>query len=153
MNRTYLNQTVMATTSPSILPNADHGLVLSYPTFFPGLDLNYAITSAIISVASGVIVLGFLWGRISQWLTLRRPLPVATDNLGNEVPRRGELSTVAMWPSVLLSKISLRSFGPPGVPSLGTILLIVLWVGVNALASFLFLLPNLSVEGIAYRLP
>jgi len=147
MNQTS-NQTVMGT-----LPNGDHGLILSYPTFIPDLDLNYVRASTILSIAGGVLVLCFLADRISRWFTLRRPLPSGVDKLGNQVPRRGKMGQLVGWPGVLVSKISLRTFGPPGVPSLGTILLILFWVGVNALASFIFLLPNFGLEGIAYRLP
>lgn len=147
MNRTSSD------TAMSTLPNRYHGLILSYPTFIPDLDLNYVRASSILSIAGGVLVLWFMVDRISRWFTLRRPLPAGVDHLGNEIPRRGKMGELAAWPAVLVSKICLRSFGPPGVPSLGEMLLILFWVGVNVLASLIFLLPNFGLEGIAYRLP
>lgn len=131
----------------------DSKLILSYPTLFPHLDANYLRTSIILSIGGGIIFLIFLSVRIIRLLTLRKPIPSVHDPEGNNVLYMSTTKKYLGWPGVIITKIKSKSFNLAGVPSLGTILILMIWIGIMVAATLLFILPALDLEGIAYRLP
>jgi hypothetical protein len=52
-----------------------------------------------------------------------------------------------------MGKVALTSFRREGIPSVGTMVILVGWVGVMVFATLWHGLPQLGLEGIAYRLP
>ena len=52
-----------------------------------------------------------------------------------------------------MDKVALISLQREGVPSAGTMVILVGWVGVVVFATLWHGLPRLGLEGIAYRLP
>lgn len=127
--------------------------VLSYPTIIPGLDLNFVWAISVIYTAGAIIFISFAGARICQWITLRRPIPIKLDDKGEAILYRSKTNTILGWPRLITSKLALRSFHRIGIPSLGTILLIICWIGITGFASIWLVRPTLSLEGIAYRIP
>ena len=136
---------------PQMSPN--RGLILSYPTFFPGLDSNYLRANIILTVGGAVIFLAFVFARIYRHFALRKQVPSGVDNEGKLVIYMSISRKYLGWPGVILEKARLKSFKFAGVPSVGMMLILVFWFGVTIVATSLFILPALDLEGIAYRLP
>lgn len=126
---------------------------LSFPTIIPSLDLNFVWAISVIYTAGALIFLSFATARICRYISLRRPIPVKLDDEGVAVLHRSKTSIILGWPGIIFSKLALRSFKTIGIPSLGMLLLIGFWVGITGLSWVWFVLPTLSFEGIAYRLP
>jgi len=127
--------------------------ILSFPTVVPGLDLNFLWAVSVIYTAGTFIFAYFAILRISRWIVLRKPVLLKVDDGGNTILHPSTTKKILGWPGVVVSKLSLRSFKWIGVPSFGVIVLLVFWFGITAMSSVWFVLPTLSFEGVAYRLP
>jgi predicted membrane channel-forming protein YqfA (hemolysin III family) len=75
------------------------------------------------------------------------------DDKGNVSPYHSTTRKVFGWPGMMMGKVALISFRTQGIPSLGTMVILVGWVGVMVFATLWHDLPLLGLEGIAYRLP
>lgn len=75
------------------------------------------------------------------------------DDEGKTVLIDTKMGKVMRWPGQALSRIGLRSWAQPGVPSLGVILLLFAWAGITAFSCVWRVKPGLTVLGVAYRLP
>jgi hypothetical protein len=126
---------------------------LSFPTIIPNLDLNFVWAISVIYTAGALIFLSFATVRICRLISLQKPTPVKLDDEGVAVLHRSKTSRIISYPGIIISKLALRSFETIGIPSLGMLLLICFWVGITGLSWVWFVLPTLSFEGIAYRLP
>jgi hypothetical protein len=127
--------------------------VLAFPTIIPGLDLNFVWAISVIYTAGVLIFISFAITRIIRWISLRKLIPTKLDENGEAVLLRSTWRKILSWPGVRISKLALRSFQPKYIPSLGIILILVLWVGVTGLSSVWQVLPTLTFEALAYRLP
>ena len=127
--------------------------ISSFSTVVPGLDLNFVWVVSVIYTGAALLFVCFSIARVSRWITLRKPVALKVDDNGNTALHLSKTKQILGWPGVILSKCSLRSFKRIGVPSLGIILLLCFWIGLTALSCVWFVLPRLSFEGLAYRLP
>lgn len=75
------------------------------------------------------------------------------DKQGKTVLIDSRWAKVCRWPRQLLSRLALRSWDQPGVPSLGVIFLLLAWAGITAFSCVWRVAPGLNVVGVAYRLP
>jgi hypothetical protein len=127
--------------------------ILSFPTIIPGIDLNYIIALSIIGGMGIVLFLCFGSTWILRWIELRNELPTRRDDEGDTLVYRSTTRKLLSWPGIILQKLSLVSFQMKGIPSFGTILLIVLWIGITAFAILFHSLPKFGYLAITYRLP
>jgi hypothetical protein len=127
--------------------------ILSFPTGIPYLDFNFVYAITGVYGAGVFLFLAFLWERWSRSWILRNPVRARVDDQGKTVLIDTKMAKVLRWPRQVLSKIGLRSWAQPGVPSLGVILLLVGWVGITAFSCVWRVKPRLTVVGVAYRLP
>jgi hypothetical protein len=114
------------------------------------LDPDWVVFIMVVSAGVGLGLL-FAMVRLGRWISLRRPIPMRTDETGTSLPNRTLMRKISCFPGVIFGKLTLRSFYATGVPPLGMILLISSWVGFSLFAT-LFDIP-LTLERIAYRLP
>src|SRR5271170_4713713 len=127
--------------------------ILSYPTIVPYLDLNFAIAIFIVWSAGILTFTAFTISRITRWTSLRKPVPIVLDDKGAASPYHSTTRKVLGWPGMMMGKVALMSFRREGIPSVGTMVTLVGWVGVVQFATLWHGLPRLGLEGIAYRLP
>jgi len=127
--------------------------IFSFPTIVPDLDLNFARTILILWNAGFILFMGFLISRVWWWVILRKNVPVKLDDKGASKLYRSKMNKILGWPGIMVTKLKLKSFYVVGVPSFGTILVLVFWIGVTVFASLWNVLPSFGIDGIAYRLP
>lgn len=139
--------------TPSNDASSQQQSILSYPTIVPYLDLNFAIAILFIWSAGMLTFAGFAISRIIRWATLRKAVPIVLDDKGKAMPYHSATTKVLGWPGMMTRKVTLISFMCAGIPSLGTMLILLGWMGVITLAILWHDLPRLGLEGIAYRLP
>ena len=137
----------------SSMNNGQAPAILSFPTAIAWLDYNfvYAITGI---YAAGVFLFSiFLCRRAIRAWILRKPLRAKLDQGGKTVLIDTRAAKFLRWPRQAISRIALRSWARPGVPSLGVMLLLVGWIGITAVSCVWRVAPGLNVVGVAYRLP
>jgi len=127
--------------------------ILSYPTIVPYLDLNFAIAILFVWSAGLLAFAAFAISRITRYAALRKAVPIVLDDKGKAMPYHSTTGKVLGWPGMMMRKLALISFKHGGIPSLGTIMTLVGWMGVIVLAMLWHELPRLGLEGMAYRLP
>lgn len=131
------------------VPTNAPGVSIMPPDATKGLDPHWL---ALIMVVSAGVVLGIIFAivRLAGWISLRRSIPMTMDTSGTTFPNRSKTRKVIYFPVVVFGKISLRSFRTNGVPAMGMILLILLWIGFCLFA--LLFQAELNLNDIAYRL-
>jgi hypothetical protein len=113
-------------------------------------DVNLIALGMVIGL--GVVqVLVFGVGRLWRWGRLRKPVKFVGDKEQGMATGRSTAAKVLGWPGRSLRKISLTSFVTEGVPPLGMILLISIWMMINV--GLLFFKVEITLVGIALRLP
>jgi hypothetical protein len=116
----------------------------------PGLDPDWLALILVVS-AGASIFFAFAIIRLIRWITLRRAVPTKSDDAGNAVLHRSTIRRILGWPGLISTKLTLISFYPIGVPSLGMIFIISGWIGFCGFMSLFGV--GLDLAGIAYRLP
>jgi hypothetical protein len=97
-------------------------------------------------ISTGVMLL-FVVRRIIRRIILRTPLKLKLDAEGRAVVKRG--ASFFGWPGMVITKISLRSFYTVGVPSVGSMIMIFLFMGIAAFA--ILFLSGLDLDDLADR--
>jgi hypothetical protein len=97
-----------------------------------------------------VVLLLCVVQRLSRWIILRKPVPLRVDDNGESVAHRGSMGVQILgWPVLFLRKVSLRSFYMVGVPSGGTLMMIVVFMGVATFA--ILFMSGLDLDDLSDR--
>jgi len=150
------NRTVAANSSVTLLPRPTDPAVLEQPapssiiSGLGGFDSNWLAFIIVVS-AGASLFFAFALARFIRWSTLRKPIPMRAENLDQSFAYRSRRRQIIQWPGTILQKLALYSFTAAGVPSVGLITLIVLWIGFCILITLVNV--QLTLKGIAYRLP
>lgn len=105
-------------------------------------QLSFIFTAGI---STGVMLL-FVVRRMIRRLVLRAPLKSKLDVDGHTIVKRGSFFG---WLGMIMTKISLRSFYAVGVPSVGSMIMIFLFMGIAAFA--ILFLSGLDLDDLADR--
>lgn len=113
------------------------------PQQFDPDQLSFLLTAGI----STAVMLLFIVRRVIRRLILRAPLKLKLDVDGRTVVKRG--SSFFGWPGMMMTKISLRSFYAVGVPSVGSMIMIFLFMGIVAFT--ILFMSGLDLDDLADR--
>jgi len=143
---------LIPTMQPAMM-NGQAPAILSLPTGIPWLDYNFVRAITGIYGAGVFLFSAFLCQRAIRAWILHKPVRAKLDQGGRTVLIDTRTAKIFRWPRQVLSRIALRSWARPGVPSLGVMSLLVGWMGITAFSCVWRVAPGLNVVGVAYRLP